>query len=101
MNFIALFIGVFIIKGIFLWILYARLGWKVLLLGFISSLAWYPLMTILYHETTINFWIILVLIMTCDVFIYYRLLSRSLIKSILTSIILNVIAIIYFLFLNG
>ena len=101
MNFAALIIGVFIIKGIFLWILYAREGWKVLLTGLIGSLAWYPLMTILYHETSVNFWMILMLVIISDFFVYRYLLVRPVIKCILTSVILNLIAIMYFLFVNG
>lgn len=101
MNFAALFTGVFIIKGIFLWILYAREGWKVLLIGLLSSMAWYPLMMILYHETSVNFWIILIIVMTGDFFIYRYLLRRAIIKCIITSVILNLIAILFFLFVNG
>ena len=100
MSFLTLLLGVFMIKGILLWIFYSQ-GWKPLLLGLLSSLAWYPLMTVLYHGTNINFWVVLVLIMTFDVFVYHLLLKKNIAGSIVVSFFLNLLAIIFFLFGNG
>lgn len=96
-----LLIGVFIIKGILLWIFYTKHGWKPLLVGLISGIAFYPLMTVLYHDTEVNFWLVLLLIIIFDVFAYNFLLKKNIAKSIIVSFFLNLIAIIFFLFGNG
>ena len=101
MPFSILLLGVFMIKGIMLWIFYSKQGWKPLLIGLLSCIAWYPLMTVLYHETNINFWVVLVLVMIFDVFVYHLLLKKNIAKSIIVSLFLNLIAIIFFLFGNG
>ena len=101
MTFISLLAGLIIIKAIFPWLLYSQAGIKVLWLGCISSLAWYPLLTVLYHETSLNLWMVFPLIMVCDVFIYHYLLKKNLAGSIIMSVLLNVMAIIFFLFENS
>ena len=101
MPFSILLLGVFMIKGILLWIFYSKQAWKPLLLGLLSSIAWYPLMTVLYHDTDINFWIVLALIMTFDVFVYHLLLKKNIASSVIVSFFLNLLAIIFFLFGNG
>ena len=101
MSVISLLIGIFIIKGVFLWIFYSSQGWKPLLLGLLSALACYPLLVVLYHDTDINFWAVLLLIMVFDIFIYNLLLKRSIVKSIILSFFLNLVAMIFFLFANG
>ena len=101
MSFLILLLGVFMIKGILLWMFYSKQGWKPLLLGLLSSIAWYPLMTILYHDTDINFWVVLVLIMIFDFFVYQLLLKKNIARSIIVSFFLNLLAMIFFLFGNG
>lgn len=101
MTFLMLLTGCFIIKGIFLWLFYAKQGWKPLLVGLITSLAWYSLMTVLYHETNINFWLVWIVVMIFDVFIYNLLLNKNIAKSIIASFILNLLAIIFFIIGNG
>lgn len=101
MPFSILLIGVFIIKGILLWIFYTKQGWKPLLVGLASSIACYSLMTILYHETDVNFALVLLLIIIFDVFVYNLLLKKNIAKSIIVSFCLNLVAIIFFLFGNG
>lgn len=101
MPFSILLIGVFIIKGILLWIFYAKQGWKPLLVGLISGIACYSLMTVLYHDTNVDFWLVLLLIMIFDVFVYNLLLKKNIAKSIIVSFFLNLVAIIFFLFGNG
>ena len=98
MALLILLAGFFIIKGILLWIFYARLGWKPLLVGLITSIAYYPLMMVLYHETDVNFWLVLLLLMIFDVFVYNLLLQKSIAKSIIVSFFLNLVAIIFFPF---
>ncbi|HEY8690718.1 MAG TPA: hypothetical protein VIM07_15890 [Chitinophagaceae bacterium] len=101
MPFSILLIGVFIIKGILLWIFYSKQGWKPLLVGLVSSIAYYSLMTVLYHDTDVDFWLVLLVLMIFDVFVYNLLLKKSIAKSIIVSFCLNLIAIIFFLFANG
>lgn len=101
MSLLTLLIGIFIIKGIFLWIFYARQGWKPLLTGLITSIACYPVLVVLYHETSINFWLVLLLMIIFDIFIYNLLLKKNIVKSIIVSFFLNLVAIIFFLFGNG
>ena len=96
-----LLIGIFIIKGILLWIFYTNQGWRPLLVGLVSSIAYYPLMTVLYHETNFDFWLILLLLLIADVFVYNLLIKKSIAKSIIASFLLNLLAIIYFLLGNG
>lgn len=101
MPFSILLTGVFIIKGILLWIFYSRQGWRPLLVGLITGLAYYPLMTVLYHETSINFWLVWLLLIIFDILIYNFLLKKNIAKSIIISFVLNLFAIIFFLFGNG
>lgn len=101
MSIVTLLIGIFIIKGIFLWIFYTAQGGKPLLVGLFSSLAWYPLMTVLYHETDTDFWMILLLVMVFDVLVYNLLIKKAIAKSVIISFFLNLVAIIFFLFGNG
>ena len=96
-----LLVGMFIIKSVLLWIFYSRQGWKPLLVGLISSIAYYPLLTVLYHDTEIDFWLVLLILMIADVFIYNILIKKSIAKSIIASFFLNLLAIIFFLFGNG
>lgn len=93
--------GLFIIKGVFLWIFYSSQGWRPLLVGLISSIACYSILTVLYHETDINFWLVLVLVMVLDVFIYNFLINKSIAKSIVASFFLNLLAMIFFIIGNG
>ena len=101
MSLLTLLFGIFIIKGVFLWVFYTSLGWRPLLVGLLASMAWYPLMTVLYHETDVDFWTVLLLIMIFDVFVYNLLLKKAIAKSIILSFFLNLVAIIFFLFGNG
>lgn len=96
-----LLIGIFIIKGILLWIFYTKQGWKSLLVGLITSIAYYPLMMVLYHDTDFDFWLVLLILMIADIFIYNMLIKKSIAKSIIASFILNLLAIIFFLLGNG
>lgn len=101
MSLVLLISGIFIIKGIFLWIFYSKEGWRPLLIGLITAIACYPLMVVLYHDTDIDFWLVLVLVMVFDIFMYNLLLKKNIVKSIIVSFFLNIFAIIYFLFGNG
>ncbi len=101
MSLLTLIIGIFIIKGIFLWIFYTSQGWKPFLVGLVSSIACYPLLMVLYHDTDIDFWMVLLLIMVLDVFVYNLLLKKAIAKSIIISFCLNLVAMLFFLFGNG
>ena len=101
MPFSILLIGVFIIKGILLWIFYTKQGWKPFMVGLVSCIAYYPLMTVLYHDTDVSFWLVLLILMIADIILYNSLLQKSIAKSIIASFLLNLIGIIFFLFGNG
>ena len=101
MSLSILLFGIFIIKAILLWVFYTKQGWKALLVGLITSIAYYPLLTVLYHDTEVDFWLVLLVLMIADVFIYNMLIKKSIAKSIIASFFLNLLAIIFFLFGNG
>ena len=101
MAFSTLLIGLVIIKAIMLWMFYSRLGMRPIIVGIIACLAWFPILTILYHETNFDFWLILLILIIADVFMYNTLLQKKWVKSILLSVFLNLFAMIFFLFVNG
>ena len=101
MSLVTLLIGIFIIKGALLWIFYTKQGWRPLGVGLLSSIACYPLMTVLYHDTDVDFWMVLLVVMIFDIFVYNLLLKKAIAKSIIISFFLNLVAIVFFLFGNG
>ena len=93
--------GYFIIKALLLWPFYYKLSARPLLLGLASSLAIAPLITILYHETAIDFWYVYLLLIVLDIVLYDFLLQKLWGKAILVSFLLNTICIIFFFLGNG
>ncbi len=101
MGLIYVLTGFFVIKGVFLWVIYHRNKLWPLLIGLITSLAIAPLLTVLYHETDIDFWLVYLLIIILDCCLYIFILGSQKWKAILTSLLLNTIAFVYFLLGNG
>jgi len=98
---VILFTFTFFIKGLVLWPFYYKQKLKPLLLGFAYCLAVYPLLSIIYHETDIDFWLIYLGLMILDFFIYFYFLQRIWWKALLLSILLNTITMIGFVFINS
>jgi len=91
----------FVIKALLLWPFYYKLKWKPLLVGIAGSLAVAPLLTILYHETAIDFWLVYFIYIIFDGLLYYFLLQRVWWKALLVSAFLNTIVMVCFVIGNG
>lgn len=97
---IALF-GFFIIKGVFQLPFYLR-QWKVsLLAALFTSLAVVPFITILYHETSLDFTIVYAGMILLDIVVLNLLVQKNWWKAIPVSLVANTIAILYFFIGNG
>ena len=93
--------GFFIIKGLILLPFYFKQVKPLLLVAIVSSLAIVPLITLLYHETTLNFWLVYFVMILGDIFIFYYLIQPNWAKAIPASILISTIAIIFFYLGNG
>ncbi len=71
------------------------------MVGLFSSLAIAPLITVLYHETSIDFSYVYLILILMDILLYNFLLKKIWWKSILVSFLLNTISIFYFYWGNG
>ena len=98
--FLAVF-GFFLIKGVILLPFYFRHLKPLLLVALFTSLAVVPLITVLYHETALDFWFVYVVLILADIFIYYYLLQRNWGKAVPASFLINTIAMIFFYIGNG
>lgn len=97
---IALF-GFFIIKGILQLPFYLR-QWKAsLLVALLTSLTVVPIITILYHETSLDFTIVYAGMILLDIIVLNLLVQNNWWKAIPASLIVNTIAILYFFIGNG
>lgn len=97
---IALF-GFFIIKGIFQLPFYLR-QWKAsLLVALFTSLTVVPFITILYHETSLDFTIVYAGMILLDIIVLNLLVLNNWWKAIPAALIVNTIAILYFFIGNG
>lgn len=97
---IALF-GFFIIKGIFQLPFYLR-QWKAsLLVALLTSLTVVPFITILYHETSLDFTIVYAGMILLDIIVLNLLVLNNWWKAIPAALIVNTIAILYFFIGNG
>lgn len=97
---IALF-GFFIIKGIFQLPFYLK-QWKAsLAVALFTSLAVLPLITILYHETSINFTIVYAGMILADMVVLNLLVQYNWWKAVPAALIVNTIAILFFFIGNG
>ncbi len=97
---IALF-GFFIIKGILQLPFYLR-QWKAsLLVALLTSLTVVPFITILYHETSLDFTIVYAGMILLDIIVLNLLVLNNWWKAIPAALIVNTIAILYFFIGNG
>lgn len=101
MSLLASLFGFFIIKGILQLPFYFK-RWQVFL-GFnlFVCMAVVPFITLLYHETQINFSLVFVCMFLVDAFLLYYIVQPTLWKAITASLIGNLIAILFFILGNG
>jgi len=91
----------FILKGLLVWPFYSSLGPRPLLVGFLLALAEAPFLTLLYHDTDIDFWLPFFAFLVFDMFVYLLLLKKVWWKAIVVSILVNFIGFIFFILVNG
>ena len=91
----------FIIKGLLAWPFYYKLGFKPLLVGFLLALAEAPFLTLLYHDTDIDFWLVFFLLIVFDMAVYLLLLQKVWWKAIVAAILFNFLGFILFILVNG
>jgi len=101
MPLVGIIFSFFVLKGLFVWPFYYKLKWKPLLVGSLLALAEAPLLTLLYHDTEIDFTYPFVLVIIFDFIIYFSLLQKSWWKAIVAAILFNLIGFIYFTFANA
>ncbi len=97
---IALF-GFFIIKGIFQLPFYLKQWKSSLAVALLTSLVMLPLITILYHETSINFTIVYAGMILADMVVLNLLVQYNWWKAVPAALIVNTIAILFFFIGNG
>lgn len=98
--FLAVF-GFFLVKGVILLPFYFKHLKPLFLVALVTSLAVVPLITVLYHETSLDFWFVYLAMILADIFIYYYLVQRNWWKAIPASFLVNTIAMIFFYLGNG
>ena len=101
MSLLFIVVGFFVLKGLFVWPFYTSLGWRPLLVGFMLALAEAPFLTLLYHDTEINFWIPFFSFLVFDMFVYLLLLKKVWWKAIVVSLVINFLGFIFFILVNG
>ena len=101
MSLVFIVFSFFVLKGLLAWPFYSSLGARPLLVGFFLALAEAPFLTLLYHDTDINFWIPFFAFLVFDAAIYLLLLKKVWWKAILVSFLLNFLGFIFFILVNG
>lgn len=94
-------IGFIFIKGFFqlpFYYKYTRISFK---LALFTSLAIAPLITILYHETELDFWFVYFSMMGIDIFLYLFFIQKNWWKAIPAAFLINTILMIFFYIGNG
>lgn len=101
MPLIIALIGFFIIKGILQLPFYLR-QWKAsILVALFTSLTVVPLITILYHETSVDFTIVYAGMILLDMVVLNLLVQNNWWKAIVAALLVNTMAILYFFIGNG
>lgn len=101
MPLIIALLGFFIIKGFFQLPFYIR-QWKAsLVAALFTSLAVVPFITILYHETSLEFTFVYAGMILLDIVVLILLVQNNWWKAIPAALIANTIAILYFFIGNG
>lgn len=93
--------GFFIIKGIIWLPFYIKQARAYLLVNIFTSMAVAPFITLLYHETDLDFMIVYVAIILLDIFMLYFLVQANGWKAVPASFLANTIAIVFFFLGNG
>ena len=101
MSLLFIVVGFFVLKGLFVWPFYTSLGVRPLLVGFLLALAEAPFLTLLYHDTEIDFWIPFFSFLVFDMFVYLLLLKKVWWKAIVVSLLINFLGFIFFILVNG
>lgn len=101
MPLIFIIVSFFILKGLLVWPFYSSQGWRPLQVGFVLALFEAPFLTLLYHDTYIDFWLPFFAFLVFDMFVYLLLLKKIWWKAIVVSILFNFIGFIFFFLVNG
>ncbi|HEX4877019.1 MAG TPA: hypothetical protein VFV31_10135 [Chitinophagaceae bacterium] len=101
MPLIIALIGFFMIKAVLELPFYFRQWKAALAVALITSLAVVPLITILYHETSIDFWFVYLGMIVTDILVFYFLIHQNWWKAVPAAFIINTIAIVFFYIGNG
>lgn len=97
---IALF-AFFFIKAVFQFPFYYKYSKALLKVALFTSMAVLPFITILYHETTVDFIIVYAGMIVIDIIALIWLVQNNWWKAIPAALLANTIAILFFFILNG
>ena len=101
MSLLAILIGFIAIRFLLSLPFYYRFSQELLKIAAVTSLAFAPLMTVLYHETDLNFFYLYLGIMLLDINIFHYLVRRDLMRAILACFFMDSVVFIYFFIGNG
>lgn len=101
MPLIPVLIGFFFLKLLLLLPFYFRAYKPLTGVVAVTSLAYAPLMTLLYHETTLDFFTVYFVMMLLDMVIAYFLVQRVVWKAIVGIFFADTVVIIFFFLGNG
>lgn len=101
MSLLGSLVGFFICKALLDLPFYIKNWEKMLGVVLYTSMLVVPLLTILYHETSLDFRWPYIGIMVADTVLYCLLLHPNFLKAIFASFLSNTIAIIFFFIGNG
>lgn len=93
--------GFVILKGLIGLPFYYKQARNLWLVTLFSSMAVAPLITILYHETSVDFWYVYFSMILADIFICYFGVQRNGWKAVVSAFFSNTVAMIFFYILNG
>lgn len=93
--------GFVILKGLLCLPFYYRQAGSLWLVTLFTSMAVVPLITILYHETSVDFWYVYACMILADALICYFGVQRSVWKAVVSAFFSNTVAMIFFYILNG
>jgi len=101
MTLLISFVLIFVVKILFQAAFYTK-QWKELLkLALFTSLAIVPLITLLYHETALDFTVVYTGMIVLDILLLNYLVQYNWWKAVPASFLANTIAIIFFFIGNG
>lgn len=101
MSLVLTLVGFFVIKFIFQFPFYHKNRKQSARLALFTSLAVAPLITMLYHETDVDFTYVYISMIVLDTVVLYYFLPPNIWKAIAASFIANSIAFVFFFLGNG